>query len=511
MRGLHAFSTALVFVVLVTIASSGSEPPKKEVPRMKSTNRVVPVVEEESVVFDWDFTANGASPLWCYGNTCIVRLGNDVFASGIETDTSIKVKRGAPNFSLCNQRWLLFKHAQDGWRLQQKDTSLAREPAPLGCFQDGRVFLSHSPSTRGDRPEILEFDAKMPGGKYNTLLPYGDARRKYGSSTYRTFTVDGNNGEMMVFYNVGLTHSDWAFRNRDGKWSARGKLRWPKRKDTSITPYGPLARVNYPTVMLKNRAVHFAGAAAYNRWARVSAKNRNLAGRRYGNRWRRLFYTWTPDITKKGFSRWIEVGSTHDTGGWLFPGDLWVDDESVAHIAWFEAPVNEELREQHFPDLKYVYSLKYARVKDGKVLLRRTLAEGGEGKSPEIPGYCVSGAYVRYPSKKEKDGYLQQRVAGRGQPRFHVLPNGRLFALYFVGGTDADGQELAENRLIEILPDGSTGAPVRIPLEHPLIEYFVATPRGGSRPSAFIDVLGYRKSTLMKKICYARIRLTEGR
>ena len=475
--------------------------------RPMSRKAVTPVVEAESVVYDWAFTPNGASPMWCYGNTCIVRTGKGVFVSGIETIKSIKVKPGAPSFSLNNQRWLLLKLEKDGWQRQQRADGPQREPCPIGCCRDGRLFLSSTPAARRNRPEILAFDAADPQATYRTLLPYGAGPGRFGSSTYRTFTVDGVNGEMMVFYNRGLTHSEWVFGDRSGTWSARGRLGWPKREDPSISPYGPLARVNYPTVVLRNRALHFAGAAAYNRWARV--KTRDLAGRRYGNRWRRLFYTWTPDITKRGFSKWIEIGSTHETGGWLFPGDLWVDDAGIAHIAWFEAPVNEELREIHFPDLKSVFALKYAQVKDGKVVLKKTLLEGGEGKSPEIPGHPGAGNYIKFPSPKEKDGYLISDQAGRGQPRFQVTPNGRLFAIYFVGGKDASGKPIAENRLMEIHPDGATGPAMRIPLKHPLIEFFTATPRGGSAPSNVIDLLGYRKSTLIKKICYARVRLEE--
>jgi len=480
---------------------AGPNPLQGGPPTMATKRAVTPVIEAENVVYDYEDAQNGSSPLWCYGNTCIVRVGNDVFASGIETLKNVK--------PMVNVRWTFFKLQKDAWALLQADRKgRTREPCPLACFQNGRIFLSNNPLTSGHsaRPEILEFDAANPKAPFKTLTPTWDRRPAFSQHSYRTFAADAERRELILFQNIGTSHSEWAFRDKNGNWSARGRLVWKRREDASISPYGAKqARANYPNVVLKNRAVYFVGAAAYNKWAHV--KTMDLAGRRYGNRWRRLFYTWTPDITTRGFSKWLELASTHETGGWLFPGDLWVDDQGVAHIAWFEAPVNEELREKHFPDLKIVYSLQYAQIKRGKVVLKKTLVEGGEGKSLEIPGHPGLGNYLKIPSKNEASGFLISDQAGRGQPRFHIMPDGRLFALYYVGGKSRKGKPVSENRLMEIHKDGSTGKAIRVPLKHPLIEFFTATPRGGSAPSDVIDILGYRKSTLMKKVCYARIRL----
>jgi len=111
----------------------------------------VPVVEAESVVYDWNYVDWGATPLWCYSNTCIVRIGKDVFAGGLEDPRIDK------------SQWTLFKLEKNAWALQQKDRSgSTREPCPLGCFQDGRISLSYSPLTRHFRPELLVFNAKAP-------------------------------------------------------------------------------------------------------------------------------------------------------------------------------------------------------------------------------------------------------------------------------------------------------------------------------------------------------------
>ena len=44
-----------------------------------------PVVKVDESVYRYEPANNGAGPIWCHGNTCIVRFGDEVFASGLET------------------------------------------------------------------------------------------------------------------------------------------------------------------------------------------------------------------------------------------------------------------------------------------------------------------------------------------------------------------------------------------------------------------------------------------
>ncbi len=87
-----------------------------------------------------------------------------------------------------------------------------------------------------------------------------------------------------------------------------------------------------------------------------------------------------------------------------------------------------------------------------------------------------------------------------------MTPDYRLFVVCFLVRTDESGQRVPANRVLEILPDGSPGESVVLPLQHPLRAFFTATPRGGSPPSTTLDLLGYRHGT-QNKISYARVRL----
>ena len=49
-----------------------------------------PVVEVDEEVYSYESADNGAGPMWCHGSTCVVRVGETVFASGLETLSGAK-------------------------------------------------------------------------------------------------------------------------------------------------------------------------------------------------------------------------------------------------------------------------------------------------------------------------------------------------------------------------------------------------------------------------------------
>jgi hypothetical protein len=186
-----------------------------------------PLVEVEEVVYRYDPADNGAGPMWCGGSTCLVRVGDRVFASGLETLAEHK--------PLNNCRWLLFQRTDGGWELQQADPQgRTREPCPMATFHDGRIFLSANPTlTAPDqyngpaRPEILHWDSARPKDPLQTLLPEWDGQPPFSEHSYRSLAADGARGELILFQNVGYAHAEWAFLDADQQWSARGKLVFP--------------------------------------------------------------------------------------------------------------------------------------------------------------------------------------------------------------------------------------------------------------------------------------------
>ena len=437
----------------------------------------VPVVEIEEDVYSYKPADNGAGPMWCAGSTCLVRVDENVFASGLETLEGAK--------PLNNCRWLLFKRQADGWRQVMADPiGRTREPCPLAGLPDGQLLMSVNPTLVEDpngragpaRPEVLLFDAAGPKKGYETIVPKWQDSPPFSEHSYRSFAADRESGHLVLFQNIGYAHAEWTFRDAVGRWAAQGRLAWPWGAEYDKPQ--PI-RICYPNVLLKDRAVHFCGVSdiiePYNEWR---AYKKQLTGRDWDYDFRRLFYTWTPDITKTDFHDWVEIASRDKTCGWIFPADLWVDQQGVAHILWAERATDLRLRDKFFPDVKQTHALNYALVRDGEVVERHELVLGGEDASSE--------------------------VASRG--RFHVTPDNRLFVFYYVNGTGADGKPVSENRMLELLPDGQQSAHVRVPMKHPMTSFFTATPRAGSPPSDTLELLGTRVGG-GSAISYARIRL----
>ncbi len=434
--------------------------------------KLQPRVEVEEEVYTYQPANNGAGPMWCHGNTSIVRYGDTVFASGIETIPEAK--------PLNNCLPMLFFRDEKGWECIYKGGERTREPSPMGVFGEGRILLSVNPTlTEPDtyggpaEPRILEFSAADPKAAFRTHVPKWEGKPEFTEHSYRSFAVDGPNQELILFQNIGYTHAEWSYLDREGNWSAQGKLVWPYGAEYDKPQ--PI-RVCYPAVALKDRQVHICGVSdivePYNAWREYKHE---LTGQKWDYDFRRLFYCWSDDISTGKFNDWVEVASRDKTCGWISPKDLYIAPNGDVFVLWTERALDERLREKFFPNEKQRHALEYAVIRDGKVILRKTLVEGGEDLGGERPG----------------------------DAKFHVAADGRLIAFYAVNGTDTKGQTLSEYRLVEIAADGTHGDPVVLHLENPLGAFFASTVRAGCKPSPVIDLFGDTGGVMR----YARIRL----
>ena len=417
-------------------------------------------VEVEEEVYRYLPADNGAGPMWCHGSTSIVRVDDKVYASGLETVPEWKI--------LNNCRWMLFERSESGWKkILADDEGRTREPSPMAAYHDGHFFLSANPTLTDtgayngpSRPEIYQFNTHGDLTRYDRLQPEWEGSPPFTEHSYRSLAADGASSELILFQNIEYAHAEWSFLDRDGNWSAKGQIKWPWGSDYEVPE--PI-RVCYPNVMLKDKAVFFCGVSDIiepkKAWREYK---RELTGKEWDYDFRRLFFTWSNDITKEGFQPWVEIASRESTCGWIFPGDLWAAPDGSVHILWTERAIDERLREKFFPEAKQSHALNYAIVRNGKVEVRKTIALAEEGKSNLIPG----------------------------QGCFHVTPDNRLIVIYFIKGTDGDGKQVAENRLVEIYPDGVFGKEVILPLKQPFSNFFTATVRAGSKPSNIIDIFG---------------------
>lgn len=415
---------------------------------------IQPSVEVEEVVCEYVSPNNGAGPLWCYGSPLVVRFEDDVFLSTMETGEDVE--------PLCNTRWQLWHRNENGWEVVQREENFReREPCPLIGF-DGKLFLSINPSTEppGTRygacdPHLLEFSIENFDNSGIPVRPHWAAGATFTDHSYRGVAVDRQSGEILLL-NIDAKGSDqfWSFRDQAGSWSKCGRIHFP-------------IRASYPQVALKNQAGHVLAIGdivePIEEWGNYK---REKTGRSWDYVFRRLFYTWTSDITTTDFASPIELDSVESTGGHIRNQDMWVDDNGVVHILYLKQPVVGILRDQFFPDIPIVTSLEYCAVKDGEKIEQLTLVEGGEGIVGDVPGYG----------------------------RFHVTDDERLLVLYRTGN---------EIKLMQVLPEKSE--PVTIPLDEPFSTFFTNTERGGSAPSNTIDLFGIGQNSHILR--YARVKI----
>lgn len=429
-----------------------------------------PQVICEDAVFSLSVCDSGAGPLWCYGNTLIVRAGDDVFISGVE--------RIADSKPLHTLRWVLYKRTNCGWeKVQQDDTERQREPCPIAQLDGGRLMMSVNPSLvpheyeGPSRPEVLEFDMAKPDTPPRAHVAQWRGEPPFCEHSYRSFAVDRERGEMLLMHNIGYTHAEWSLCDADGAWAHAGRIIWPWGHEYD-KPHP--VRICYPAVALRNRAAYVFGtsdiAEPYGAWADY----REELGLPREYDFRRVFFTWTDDIAAQPFRPWVELGTRDKTAGKMRATDVHIDAEGRAHLLWIEKALDENLRDTFFPDARQWYALNYAVVEpDGK----------------------IQHTHLHYCNEKEP----------RREPtaaRFHMTADGRLLVVYHLDSDD----EAAGNYITELTGNFLFTDPMRIALKTPLHSFMTATPRAGNAGSNTLDMMGATAHAPLS-VHYAQVRV----
>lgn len=439
-----------------------------------------PVVQESTVYTTAD-ADNGAGPLWDYHTSNVARIGDTVWVSGRNTVP------GLP--PLNNTECKLWTQMAGGWRLVHTLPGLTREPCPIGVLPGGRLVISTNATLnpRGKagggpaQPGLWEYDTTHPDAPPTLSVPQwrkGANLDQFTEHSYRSLAVDRSRGEIFLLQNAGDSHAEWTFRDHSGKWSASGRLDWPMAQAGAGTM--PL-RVAYVVALISDRAVHLMGVSDVvepnPEWR---AFKRKLTGNPWDYVFRRLYYTWTPDITSAPFRPWIELANYEATAGWILPGDLWLAPNGVLHATWSATGLDERLRDRYFPGLRQSREIGLAAIRDGKILDQQQLLRMQEGRAKLFPR----------------------------TPRFHATPDGRLFLLFYMGGNEDDRNDLSGNFLAEVGGD-LLQTMVRLPMKVPLSWYVVASSRLGTAPSDSLDVLGNARGEELV-IRHARVPIPVG-
>jgi hypothetical protein len=402
---------------------------------------VVSVITEEPV-YNLVSPGNGAGPLWCYGCTQIVRIGDDVIVSQMETGKDVPL--------LCNTRWKLLSRTEKGWEsFAEPEGYRQREPCPVGVTKDNGLFLYVNDSLtppgthyKECEPHLLNFASTDTGVVSTKLSPRWDEEQPYYTDhSYRGFGVDGPSNELiMLNIDAKTSIQHWCHLDTAGNTLANGAITFPIRSA-------------YLQAALHNRSAHVLAISdivePIEEWRAYKFAQTQ---RKWDYVFRILYYTWTPDTTKTSFSKPIEIANVDKTGGYISNQDLWVAPDGSAYLMYREQEVQSALlRDKFMPGRSLTPSLHIAVVKDGTIVDRQVLIEGTETRSP-------------------------------GNARFHATPDGKLYALAYVAGA---------NVLLQVYPRVEDRAPIPVDLKAPFTSFCLANTRAGCMPSSTIDIFGH--------------------
>ena len=406
---------------------------------------------------------NGAGPMWCYGSPLLVRDASRVFVSIPETGEGVPL--------LCNTRWRLFCRDSKGWNLlHQPDEFRLREPSPLVTLP-GSLFLSITPSLEPPgkhygrcETQLLRFDLGQLSEPPAIEHPVWEGDPYFTDHSYRGVCADRMGGEIL-WMNIDAKTSTQhvSHRKRDGTWEYIQGIDFP-------------IRACYQQVALKKGAAHVLAIGdivePIKEWQDYKFEQ---SGRKWDYVFRRLFYTYTPNIQEASFSKPLEIDTLESSAGHISNLDLWIGPEGEAHVLYLKRTVQSTvMRDRFFPDLPIIQSLEYTVLKEGHIIKRETLIVGGEGDFEYSANYG----------------------------RFHSTPDGRLWAV-FPGTRKTDSGVVSRLFLMQVFPTIQRDGIVEVELNPLFGTFFTATERGGSQPSWTLDLFGQFGELLR----YAQIEL----
>lgn len=414
-------------------------------------------VEVEEPVYALVNPNNGSGPLWSFGCTPLARVGERVFVCQMETGEGVPL--------LCNTRWRLLERIDSGWRMvAEADGYRQREPVVVATDAASRLFLNVNdsmmpPGTRYGAcdPHVLAFEIGGAAMTPKKLSPEWEGKPTFTDHSYRGYAADAANQRLLLFnIDARTSEQNYCVLAMDGTVVNCGKLSFP-------------VRACYPQAAIAGEQGHILAVGdIVEPVAEWRAYKKEKTGREWDYVFRRLFYARAENVLTGRFDAPIEIANVDATAGHISNHDLWIGPNGDAYVLYSEAPVASELmREKFFPDKTTTPTLMLAIVRGGSAAERHVLV------APDA---------------------TQQA----GAARFHVRPNGEVWALVYLSGPTA------RNVLLPIYP--SPGGPaVEVPFKSPFTNFLLASTRAGNAASDTIDVVGTNGG--FDGISYGRIAL----
>ena len=333
------------------------------------------VVEKVCDTRPWQ---NGAGPMWSYGNSCVVRVGDRVFF------TTNLVEEGREPHN--NTSMVLYEKKDGGpWRQVYDDAGLyQREPCQLLYLGDGRLALFTAPTRDSYPPEeitavvpsvpkVYLFDITDGVKKCGELvLPWDEADYPFRSHTYRGCARDAVTGSLFFdcIYYPPDTDGFHCYSVLDASFRPirMSKLEFPERG-------------LYHNVAVRGGETYLFATTGVKELHEDRAAYKEQMG---GFDWvcQKLYMKYTPDVTKEEFGPTQVVCDLSATSGWVSNLDCCFDGDDVLFLAEEKNIDEAYMRDRFFPQEKLKSELVLYRYRGGSCTARTTVDVWNEGEGP---------------------------------------------------------------------------------------------------------------------------------
>lgn len=322
----------------------------------------------------WD---NGAGPMWTYGNSCLLRVGERVFF----TTNHVEEGRAPHN----NTYMVLYEKTGDGpWKQVFRDEDrYQREPCQLLYTGDDRLLLYTNPTRESYPPEVITavvpavpmlyvFDIADGVKKVQELiLPWDEPDYPFRSHSYRGCARDEVTGNLFFdcIYYPPDTDGFHCYSVLDSQFRPvrMSKLDFPERG------------LYHNVVMHDGETYLFAITGVKEENEEWAAYKEQMGG--FDWVFQKLYVKYTPDITRQEFGPAQVVCDVSATSGNVSNMDCCFDGGDVLFLTR-ETSIDEAyMRDRFFPGVERTEELVLYRFRGGKqksrtVIDRTTDAEG---------------------------------------------------------------------------------------------------------------------------------------
>ncbi|MCJ8329694.1 MAG: hypothetical protein HRT89_06320 [Lentisphaeria bacterium] len=417
-------------------------------------------LEEENEMYKYTWPSNGSGAFWTTGNSCIVRRGKEVYATGIEH----MPKKANPN----NVRWVLFKKT-DGKMLRIADggDTSEREPCPIGALKDGTVLISSNPvdaKPRNSTAKLLFINPKKDKAELSPLTVDWGGKFQANQHSYRSFSVDAENNTSLLFYQNPSIHQTYWACYEGTKLIKNGKITYPRGM---YGKRGVSMRICYAASQIKDWAAHYVGVSD------IQEPVEKFRGMTSSWVFRRLYYIWSPDVRTGKFSKWVEIANYDEMDGYTKASDILIESKSKVWLLWYGRELSNSRKiKAAFPTKKKQRVTLYCSLlSNGKLVSTKAIYDWKEGQKGAQPGRWA---------------------------RFHTTPAGKRYVLYYAGA----------NYIVQVKNGKTVGKAVKLPIKNHVKMFFIPTVRNGSTLSNTIEMIGQKKwARSAHSIYYFRIKI----